>query len=101
MIDPRGPFKDADTGGEVIEINRNADRLRTIERNVVLIPDPSLAASAKVELFGVGEKVVQAGHPDEAFFLLFGGQVSLEDGTVSKPITSLSDGEFLGESVLL
>jgi hypothetical protein len=102
MIDPRGPFKDGDTGGEVIEINRNADRLRTIERNVVVIPDPSLrslAASAKVELFGVGEKVVQAGNPDEAFFLLFGGQVSLEDGTVSKPITSLSDGEFLAESV--
>jgi hypothetical protein len=40
MIDPRGPFKDGDTGGEVIEINRNADRLRTIERNVVVIPDP-------------------------------------------------------------
>ena len=25
--------------------------------------------------------------------------MSLEDGTVSKPITSLSDGEFLAESV--
>jgi small-conductance mechanosensitive channel len=68
------------------------------------LDDPSirtLAASAKVELFGVGEKVVQAGHPDEAFFLLLGGQVSLEAGSASKHITSLSEGEFLGESVLL
>ncbi len=42
MLDPRGPFKAGDTEGEVIESNWNADRLRTIDRDVVVIPDPSL-----------------------------------------------------------
>ena len=61
----------------------------------------SLADSASFELFGIGEKIVNAGTPDEAFFVLLAGKISLASESTARPFAHLSEGDFLGEMVLL
>lgn len=61
----------------------------------------SLADSARFELFGMGENIVKAGTPDEAFFVLLAGMVSLASESSERPVAHLSEGDFLGEMVLL
>ena len=61
----------------------------------------SLADSASFELFGMGENIVKAGTPDEAFFVLLAGTVSLASESSERPVAHLSEGDFLGEMVLL
>jgi small-conductance mechanosensitive channel len=63
-----------------------------------------LTQYAKVELFGVEEKIVSAGTFDQAFYVLLSGKVllSVNDHSGQKQeITYLSEGEFLGEMVFL
>jgi small-conductance mechanosensitive channel len=60
----------------------------------------TLAATARIELFGEGERIVTAGRPDTAFHILLGGRVSLSSAT-GQTLTHLGEGDFLGEMVLL
>jgi len=60
-----------------------------------------LANSARLELFGTGESIVRSGTPDEAFFVILAGRVALSSASSSNPLTHLSEGDFLGEMVLL
>lgn len=63
-----------------------------------------LSQNSTVELFGIGEKIVCAGELDCAFYILLGGQAILlkEDITgKQQEITGLTEGDFLGETVLL
>lgn len=60
-----------------------------------------LAASASFEMFGSGENIVRAGEPDEAFFVVLSGRVALLPPSADQPIAQLTEGDFLGEMVLL
>jgi hypothetical protein len=60
----------------------------------------TLAATARIELFGEGERIVTAGRPDTAFHILLGGRVALSNST-GQTLTHLGEGDFLGEMVLL
>lgn len=60
----------------------------------------SLAAHARIELFGEGEPVVKSGEADEAFFLVLGGRIGLTNAA-GRPVGVLGEGDFLGEMVLL
>ncbi|MEM8828315.1 MAG: mechanosensitive ion channel family protein [Cyanobacteria bacterium P01_G01_bin.19] len=63
-----------------------------------------LSQHSKVELFGIGEQIVSAGEQDRAFYILLDGQAALlkEDIAGKKQeITYLTEGDFLGETVLL
>ncbi len=60
----------------------------------------SLAEHSRVEHFGEGERIVCAGLPDRAFFMVLRGRIALDraDGT---RLLELGEGDFLGEMVLL
>ncbi|MEM7758579.1 MAG: mechanosensitive ion channel family protein [Cyanobacteria bacterium P01_A01_bin.40] len=63
-----------------------------------------LSQHGKIELFGIGEKIVCAGELDRAFYILLGGQALLLKENIEgkkQEITYLTEGDFLGETVFL
>jgi small-conductance mechanosensitive channel len=59
-----------------------------------------LAAHSHIENFGEGERIVCAGLPDRAFFLVLKGRIDLDRGDGTR-LVELREGDFLGETVLL
>jgi CRP-like cAMP-binding protein len=64
-----------------------------------------VAEQVVVEYYGVGEKVVEAGELDQAFYVILSGQVKLIYQDESKAdqfeVTRLKKSDFFGEMVLL
>lgn len=92
------------------DTNSNPEKISTTLRSFSLFnPLDSatieyLSQHTKVELFGIGEKIVCAGELDRAFYILLSGQAILlkEDSQgQNQEITYLTEGDFLGETVFL
>ncbi|MEO0836002.1 MAG: mechanosensitive ion channel family protein [Cyanobacteria bacterium J06642_3] len=92
------------------DTNNNPEKISTTLRSLSLFNrlDSSsiehLSQHSKVELFGIGEKIVCAGEQDRAFYILLSGQAILLKENIEgkkQEITHLTEGDFLGETVFL
>lgn len=89
--------------------SNNPNKVREILRSLTLFNRldsatiEKLSQQTKIEMFGIGEKIVRTGERDWAFYILLGGRVLLskEDKLTHKEIASLTEGDFLGETVFL
>ncbi|HBL60472.1 MAG TPA: small mechanosensitive ion channel, partial [Cyanobacteria bacterium UBA8803] len=94
------PADGNNTPERLIEILRSLPLFALLDNSALQY----LTQHTRVELFGIGEKIVSAGEVDRALYVVLGGQILLSlDPKIGQKqeIIYLSEGDFFGELVFL